>query len=48
MLQRVLRALDFLIYLLLGILLLTASNPISNEPAGRARRALNGLLALDL
>ena len=37
MLQRVLRALDFLIYLLLGILLLTASNPISNEPAGRAR-----------
>jgi len=37
MLQRVLRTLDFLIYLLLGILLLTASNPISNEPAGRAR-----------
>ena len=37
MLQRVLRTLDMFIYLLLGILLLTASNPISNEPAGRAR-----------
>lgn len=37
MFQRILRILDLIIYLLLGILLLTASNPISLEPAGRAR-----------
>ena len=37
MFQRILRILDLIIYVLLAILLLTASNPISNEPAGRAR-----------
>ena len=37
MFQRILRILDLIIYVLLGILLLTASNPISNEPGGRAR-----------
>ena len=37
MFLRTLRVLDLTIYLLLSILLLTASNPISNEPAGRAR-----------
>jgi hypothetical protein len=37
MFWRALRTLDLIIYLLLGILLLTASNPVSNEPAGRAR-----------
>jgi hypothetical protein len=35
--QRILRILDLIIYVSLGILLLTASNPISNEPGGRAR-----------
>jgi len=35
--QRILRILDLIIYVLLAILLLTASNPISNEPTGRAR-----------
>jgi hypothetical protein len=37
MFQRILRILDLIIYLLLGVLLLTASDPVSNEPAGRAR-----------
>ena len=37
MFQRILRILDLIIYLSLGILLLTASNPVTNEPAGRAR-----------
>ena len=37
MFQRVLRSLDLMIYLLLGILLLSASNPISSEPVERAR-----------
>ena len=37
MFQRILRILDLIIYVLLAILLLTASNPISNEPTGRAR-----------
>lgn len=37
MFQRILRILDLIIYVSLGILLLTASNPISNEPGGRAR-----------
>ena len=37
MFQRILRILDLIIYVLLGILLLTASNPVSSEPAGRAR-----------
>ncbi len=37
MFQRTLRILDLIIYILLGILLLTASNPVSSEPVGRAR-----------
>jgi len=37
MLQRILRFLDLIIYLLLGILLLTGSNTIASEPVERAR-----------
>ena len=37
MFQRILRILDLIIYVLLGILLLTASNPIAGKPADRAR-----------
>jgi len=37
MLLRLLRALDLLIYLLVGVLLLTASGPIAGEPVERAR-----------
>lgn len=37
MLFRLLRALDVLIYLLIGVLLLTASGPIAGEPVERAR-----------
>lgn len=36
MFQRTLRILDLIIYVLLGILLLTASNPVANEPTERA------------
>ena len=37
MFQRILRALDLVIYLLLGMLLLSASNPIADKPVDRAR-----------
>ena len=37
MFQRFIRTLDLIIYLLLGILLLTASNPIAGKPVERAR-----------
>jgi hypothetical protein len=37
MLLRLLRALDVLVYLLIGVLLLTASSPIAGEPVERAR-----------
>jgi hypothetical protein len=37
MFTRILRILDLFIYLLLGVLLLTGSNTISNEPVERAR-----------
>jgi hypothetical protein len=35
--RRIVRTLDLIIYMLLGILLLTASNPIADEPVDRAR-----------
>jgi hypothetical protein len=35
--QRIIRAFDLIIYVLLGILLLTASNPIAGKPVERAR-----------
>lgn len=37
MFQRILRILDLIIYILLGILLLTASDPVAGEPVERAR-----------
>lgn len=37
MFQRITRTFDLIIYVLLGILLLTASNPIAGEPVERAR-----------
>ncbi len=37
MFQRILRTLDLVIYLLLGMLLLSASNPIADKPVDRAR-----------
>lgn len=37
MLQKILRFFDLTIYILLGILLLTSSNPVSTEPIERAR-----------
>ena len=37
MFQRILHALDLVIYLLLGMLLLSASNPIADKPVDRAR-----------
>jgi hypothetical protein len=35
--HRIIRAFDLIIYVLLGILLLTASNPIAGKPVERAR-----------
>jgi hypothetical protein len=36
-LQRIVRTIDLIIYVLLSIVLLTASNPIASEPVERAR-----------